>query len=52
MQPRADIARDVFASTETANRLTHGRPACDDTPKPILDWDLFGQPDPQVEFDK
>jgi hypothetical protein len=29
-----------------------GPPAWDDGPEPVPDWDLFGQPEPDVEFDR
>jgi hypothetical protein len=29
-----------------------GRPASDDAPEPVPDWDLLGQPEPDVVFDQ
>jgi hypothetical protein len=29
-----------------------GPPAWDDAPEPVPDWDLLGQPQPDVEFDQ
>ena len=29
-----------------------GPPGWEDAPEPVPDWDLFGQPEPDVEFDQ
>jgi hypothetical protein len=29
-----------------------GPPAWDDAPQPLPDWDLLGQPEPELEFDQ
>jgi hypothetical protein len=52
MPPAADIASVIFCITEFFDRHACGPPARDDAPEPVRDWDLLGQPEPDVEFDQ
>jgi len=51
MKPRADIDGVVYLITD-APIAPRGPPARDDAPEPMPDWDLFGQSEPDFEFDQ
>ena len=55
MRPRAHIARVVAFAAEAArpaNRACPRTSRLGDSPKPLPDWALLGQPEPDVEFDQ
>jgi hypothetical protein len=47
IQPKSDGSRVVLIFADVA---VHRPPAWEDAPAPILDWNLFGKPEPDSEF--
>jgi hypothetical protein len=52
LKTRAEIARIVISISSTPIAPGREPPAWDDDLGPMPEWDLLGQPEPDVEFDQ